>query len=153
MHPLAGKHAYVTGASRGIGKAVATELARLGARLTLAARDEDLLRQNAESLAAEHGVVAEVVKIDLQDTGSLTLPDAVDILVNNAGIAPSAPFEKHSLPDWQDTFSTNVTATFRLSQLALPHMREQGWGRIVNVASTAGPVSYTHLTLPTTSRV
>jgi short-subunit dehydrogenase len=93
---LAGKHAFVTGASRGIGQAIANELAKMGADITLAARDLERLQENANTIREQYEVKTSVLALDLQDDQAITevvkQTGPVDILINNAGVAPSAPF-------------------------------------------------------------
>ncbi len=148
--PLAGRHAFVTGGNRGIGAAIAGELARLGANLTLAARDEESLNQQREALSqAGHNAVS-FQTLDLRQPDSIAAAASaaaddlgpIAILVNNAGVAPSAPLAKADLQSWRDTFDTNVQSAFLLSQAAVPGMLELGFGRIVNIASTAGLRGY-----------
>lgn len=135
---LAGKVALVTGATRGIGRAVAEELARRGARLVLTGR-------SAEGLARVAGLGPEVEVVSLD----LTAPDAaetavttalnrwgrLDVLVNNAGVLFQGTAADCTDEDWDRTFALNVTALFRLSRAAVRVMRPQGGGTIVNVAS------------------
>ena len=149
---LSGRHAAVTGASRGIGAAVAGELARLGAAVTLIGRDEAALEQQRAALDAAGARVA-IRQLDLEQTDAIAPAfeqaaadlGAIDILVNNAGIAPSAPLEKLELAHWRQTFEINVTAPFVACQAVLGGMRQAGWGRIVNVASTAGLIGYPYV--------
>jgi len=146
---LAGKHAFVSGASRGIGAAIAGELAKLGATVTLAARDIERLQENAVSINQQHEVKTTALALDLQDDQAIAEvaneAGPIDILVNNAGVAPSAPFEKQSVDNWRETFDINVTATFQLTQAFLPGMRQKDCARIVNIASTAGLVGYPYV--------
>lgn len=136
--PLAGRHALVTGASRGIGAAIARRLAGEGARLTLLARDQDALRRMADELGAQ------ILVGDLAEGLPADLPDC-DILVNNAGIAPTAPYHKAARADWDRALALNVTAPFLLSQRLGPGMAARGFGRIVNIASTAGLTPYRYV--------
>jgi NAD(P)-dependent dehydrogenase (short-subunit alcohol dehydrogenase family) len=151
MLALQGRHAVVTGASRGIGAAIATRLAAQGATLTLIGRDRAALEQEAARLPA--GAQAQVAPCDI------TQPDAVaqvfdaaraalgpvSILVNNAGQAESAPFHKTSLAQWQRMLAVNLTGTFVCTHAALPDLMAAGAGRIVNVASTAGLRGYAYV--------
>lgn len=141
-NPLAGKHALVTGAGRGIGRAVALELARRGCALTLVARSEDALASVAAECDAAGALSSGVEPVDLCEPGELdelaeTLLPHVDVLVNNAGTAPSAALEKTDDDLWDATLELNLRVPFVLCRAALPHMAERGWGRVVNVASTA----------------
>lgn len=145
---LVDKHALVTGGSRGIGAAIARALAAHGARVTITGRDEKRLRQAASEMGAAH-VVAEVSQRDAV-TKALEAAEResgpVNILVNNAGEAASAPFLKTDEGLWRRMLAVNLDGAFFFSQAALPAMLEAGWGRIVNVASTAGLVGYAYVT-------
>ncbi len=151
--PLAGRHAVITGAGRGIGAAIALRLAELGARLTLMGRTEETLRARGAEIAAAHGADVAHRVVDVSDEGAVrgafeaaqAALGPATVLVNNAGIAPSAPFAKTDLKTWERTFAVNVTGAFLCSQSALPGMREAGWGRIVNIASTAGLTGYRYI--------
>ena len=142
---LDGRVALVTGASRGIGRATALELARAGAAVALAARNEHLLREVCESIAAS-GARACVVPADLAETGSAeTVADAcrtalgpVDVLVNNAGVSTREPLERLTDHEWRRVFQVNLDAAFMLSRALLPDMQRRRWGRIVNIASISG---------------
>lgn len=142
---LDGKVALVTGASRGIGAAIARELAGAGAKVALAGREEATLEEVARSLP--HESAALVLKADVAEVADLdrlvaTVVDrlgGVDILVNNAGFLPR-PKQIYSadLDEWQYVMNVNLRAPWYLSKLVHPRMRERGGGAIVNVASTSG---------------
>ncbi|WP_077000714.1 SDR family NAD(P)-dependent oxidoreductase [Variovorax sp. KK3] len=147
---LTGRHALVTGAARGIGAEIARTLAAEGAVLTLLGRDRASLLRVAESLTGSgHGVVAadvagpEAVAAAFAQARAERGP--VAILVNNAGAAESAPFLKTSTELWQRMLAVNLTGSFLCAQAALPGMLEAGWGRIVNIASTAGQKGYAYV--------
>lgn len=145
METLYGRHAIVTGASRGIGLAVAHRLAAQGARVTLMARDERALEGAARALGGAAGWQA----LDVTDPASVTRAfaraGAADILVNNAGQAASAPFGRTDGALWQRMLDANLTGAWRCIGAALPAMLDAGWGRIVNVASTAGLTGYRYV--------
>jgi NAD(P)-dependent dehydrogenase (short-subunit alcohol dehydrogenase family) len=145
MDTLKGKHAVVTGASRGIGLAIARRLAAEGARVTLMARDAAALEAAARRLG---GAVAWQV-VDVADPASVAeafaRAGAADILVNNAGQAASSAFVKTDAVMWQRMLDVNLTGAYHCIQAALPSMLEAGWGRIVNVASTAGLTGYRYV--------
>jgi NAD(P)-dependent dehydrogenase (short-subunit alcohol dehydrogenase family) len=145
MDALKGKHAVVTGASRGIGLAVARTLLAHGARVTLMARDAEALALAAAGL----GEGAAWQAVDISDEASVAVAfaraGAVDILVNNAGQAASAPFAKTDAALWQRMLDVNLTGAYHCTQAALPAMLDAGWGRIVNVASTAGLTGYRYV--------
>jgi NAD(P)-dependent dehydrogenase (short-subunit alcohol dehydrogenase family) len=140
---LKGKTAMVTGAGRGIGRAVAVELAAAGMAVALVARSEDQLAETAQQV--KHlGAAAVVVPADLADMSQLTRAiylatdqlGAVDVLINDAAmVGPLGPSASVDRTEWAATFSINVVAAAALSFAVLPAMVERGWGRIVNVSS------------------
>jgi NAD(P)-dependent dehydrogenase (short-subunit alcohol dehydrogenase family) len=145
---LDGKAAFVTGGGRGIGRAIALEFAREGARVFAVARSE----REVESVAAEiregrGGESASHSTCDVADPQSVArafdearefFGRGPDILVNNAGIAESAKFTDTSDEFWQRHIAVNLSGTFYCMRAALPAMVERGWGRVINVASIAG---------------
>ncbi|HEY7787778.1 MAG TPA: SDR family oxidoreductase [Casimicrobiaceae bacterium] len=142
---LAGRHALVTGASRGIGAAVAAGLAATGARLTLLARDATRLQALAAGLRASGAevqhVIADVTDGDQVDSAFATARAAfgpLDVLINNAGAARAASFVRTDMTLWAEMLEVNLTAAYRCTQAAVPDMLARKWGRVVNVASTAG---------------
>jgi len=141
---LSGKRALVTGAGRGLGRALAVGLAEAGADLVICARRSEDLRQTAE-MAGAHGVPVTVVPADVTvEADVLALRDAagpVDILVNNAGKSFWDPWQEVSLDDFRKAFALNLDAPFRLIQLFAPPMMERGWGRIINIASVYGSIA------------
>ncbi len=145
METLQGKHAVVTGASRGIGLASARTLRAHGARVTLMARDAGPL----ERAAAELGGDAAWQTVDVTDAegvaAAFARAGAVDILVNNAGQAAAAPFGRTDAALWQRMLDANLTGAYHCIQAALPDMLDAGWGRVVNVASTAGLTGYRYV--------
>ncbi len=147
--PLRERHALVTGAARGIGAAIARGLAADGALVTLLGRQAEPLQALAAELAgAVQCVVADVgepAQVQAAFEKARERFGGVDILVNNAGQAGSAPFTKTSLELWQRMLQVNLTGSFLCTQAALPHMLEAGWGRIVNIASTAGLRGYAYV--------
>jgi NAD(P)-dependent dehydrogenase (short-subunit alcohol dehydrogenase family) len=145
MNTLAGKHAVVTGASRGIGLAIARSLLAQGTRVTLMAREAAGLDAAARELAG--GVAWQT--LDVTDPASVAAAferaGAVDILVNNAGQASSSPFTRLDADSWQRMLDVNLSGAYHCIQAALPSMLDAGWGRIVNVASTAGLTGYRYV--------
>ncbi len=148
MSDLGGRHALITGGGSGIGFAAAHALAARGAKLSLLGRGGEKLRR-----AAAQFVDAAVLIADVTDEASVTAAflrahgahGPVHILVNNAGIAPSAPFQATDLALWNQTLAANLTGAFLCTRAALPDMLGAGWGRIVNVASTAGLKGYAYV--------
>ena len=148
---LQNRHALVTGAARGIGAAIAQTLAREGVALTLLGRDRAALQVLADALPP--GTRHCEVSADVADAAAVAKAfDAaraalgpVSILINNAGQAESAPFLKTSAELWQRMVAVNLNGTFICSQAVLPDMLQLGWGRIVNIASTAGIKGYAYV--------
>jgi len=143
MFDLTGKRALVTGASGGIGGAVARALHEAGAAVALSGTREAPLRELADSLAER----AAVVTADLSDAASVeALPKAaaealggpIDILVNNAGITRDNLFMRMSDEEWAKVLEVNLTSAFRLSRAMLRGMMKARWGRIVTVTSVVG---------------
>ncbi len=141
---LSGKHALVCGASEGIGRAAAVELAQLGASVTLLARRADVLGEIAAALPRVHGQSHGCLAADLADTDALRGAVAalaarapVHILINNTGGPPGGPAHGASIDAYLDAFRKHLLANQTLVQALLPGMRAARWGRIVNVISTS----------------
>ncbi len=141
---LRGKHALVCGASEGIGRATAHELASLGARVTLLARREEALRAALADLPTPHGQAHGIVAADVAQgdalgraVAALAADAPVHILVNNTGGPPGGPAHAAGIDAYLDAFNKHLVANQRLLQAVLPGMRAAGWGRIVNVISTS----------------
>ena len=142
MFALTGKKALVTGASGGIGGAIAGALHAQGATLTLAGRNKEAL----ESLAGELGDRTHVITGDLGDADSADAMlaaaakgmDGIDILVNNAGLTRDNLAMRIKDEDWQQVINVNLTASFRLSRAVLRGMMKTRWGRIINITSIVG---------------
>ncbi len=144
---LAGRTAVVTGASKGLGKAIASALAGEGARVALVARDIDSLQTAAAGIP---GAVAfpvdlteeaQVLAFEREVVGAF---GRIDILVNNAGINLRKPIQDFTLAEWRSVMDTNVTAAFLMCRSFVPQMKAAGYGRIVSVASTMAHVSLPH---------
>lgn len=143
-HRLAGLHAVVTGASRGIGAVVAAALAAEGVQVSLLGRDEGALRRVVEELGADARALA--ITTDVTDSRSVqnAFTEArgrfgpVQVLINNAGQAASAKFTETDEALWNRLIAVNLNGTFLCSRQAVPDMLQAGFGRIVNVASVAG---------------
>ncbi len=142
MSFLAGKKALVTGGGRGIGRTIATCLARDGARVAVLGRTEAEINDVATQINGE------AVVLDVADRTALqTLQSRlghIDILVNNAGIAESAAFERTTDEMWDRMFAINVSSAFFLCRTFAPPMVENKWGRIINIASNAGLTGYAY---------
>jgi NAD(P)-dependent dehydrogenase (short-subunit alcohol dehydrogenase family) len=143
MGELAGRHALVTGGARGIGLAIARALIGAGARVTISGRDRAALARTALEIGAQS------VQMDVTDPDAVRaafdLVGPLDILVNNAGQAASSPFGKTDAALWQRMLDVNLSGPFYCTQAALPAMLERRWGRIVNVASSAGLTGYRYV--------
>ncbi len=145
MLRLDGRTALVTGASQGIGEAVARRLAQQGARVVLAARSEDKLRALSDEIAAAGGAALPHA-LDLADSAGAAarvkeLPEAwsaIDILVNNAGITADNLLARMSLEDWERVLRTNLTGAYVLSREVLRGMMRRRWGRIISISSVVG---------------
>ena len=140
---LSGKTAIITGSNSGIGLGVARELARAGVDVVLNSftdRDED--HELAKGIGKEFGVKARYIKADMSkgDECRALIEQAggCDILVNNAGIQHVAPIDEFPVEKWDAIIAINLTSAFHTTAAALPGMRENGWGRIINVASAHG---------------
>ncbi len=152
--PLAGRHAVVTGGGRGLGVGIAAALAARGAAVSVLGRTAQTLEATAAKLAQAHGVATGAAVADIADAASITAAinaciDArgrVDILVNNAGIAPSAPFLKSDTALWQQVLDVDLMGAVHATRAVLPGMLEAGWGRVVNIASTAGLTGMAYVT-------
>lgn len=142
---LTGKVALVTGGSRGIGRAVVLALAEEGADIAVNYRtrkqDADQVRSQVEAIGrravavrADVAVASEVARMVASVEGAL---GAVTILVNNAGIVRPQAFEDIAETDWDQILDVNLKSAFLVTQAVLPRMRAAGWGRIINVSSTA----------------
>jgi NAD(P)-dependent dehydrogenase (short-subunit alcohol dehydrogenase family) len=141
---LAGLHALVTGASRGIGAVIAAALVAEGVRVSLVGRDEGTLRRVSQELGGEARALA--ITTDVTDSQSVQKAftqargsfGPVQLLINNAGQAASAKFTDTDEALWSRLFAVNLHGTYLCCRQAVPDMLQAGFGRIVNVASIAG---------------
>ena len=141
---LGGRHALVCGASEGIGRATAIELAALGARVTVLARREAALREVVAALPGGEHRGHGLLVADMADTAALgaavaalAAADPVQVLVNNTGGPPGGPAHAAAVDDYLDAFRRHLLAGQVLVQALLPGMRAAHWGRIVNIVSTS----------------
>jgi 3-oxoacyl-[acyl-carrier protein] reductase len=145
MADLQGRIALVTGASQGIGRACALELARGGATVALAARNETKLAEVAAEIEAAGGQAA-AFRLDVSSEESIKAGakavlerfGKVEILVNNAGITRDGLMMMMKRADWDDVLGTNLTGAFLLTQAVLRPMLKNRWGRIINISSVVG---------------
>jgi len=146
---LKGRACVVTGASRGIGRETARLLCAEGANVLLVARNEERLAaatEEARAAGTESGGQAEALRLDVtdDDAGKRMVEVAeerfgsLDVLVNNAGAAQWRDLDEVPDEDWRAQYELNVMAPLRAMRVAAPPMAERGWGRVVNVCSTAG---------------
>lgn len=143
---MSNKTALVTGASSGIGAVLASKLAEAGHDVVLVARNVDKLTALSRELAARHGVSAVVIAADLAEPSAaqsvfeqvVSQGSTVDILVNDAGFASSGPFLDKPLAAELEMIQVNIQSLVAFSHLFARGMRERGFGRILNIASTAG---------------
>jgi NAD(P)-dependent dehydrogenase (short-subunit alcohol dehydrogenase family) len=150
--PLSGRHALVTGGARGIGEAIARALLEQDARVTILGRDASALAQTVAALGTSGTI--DSVRADVTDADAVArafvaaraASGPISILINNAGAAESAPFRKTDAALWRRMMAVNLDGTFHCIREALPAMTEARWGRIVNVASTAGLVGHRYVT-------
>jgi 3-oxoacyl-[acyl-carrier protein] reductase len=142
---LSNKTALVCGASQGLGLAVATELALLGANVIAASRNEEKLKAAVQQLDTSKGQQHTYVAIDLSKPKAvrqvispfLTNNNVIHILVNNAGGPPSVPMIETEAAEIEKAFLTHVISSHLLAQLVVPGMRKAGFGRIINIVSTS----------------
>lgn len=143
---LEGKVALVTGGSKGIGAAVAKALAGSGANVVICSRNADEIHRVAQGLDAEASASVTGVSCDMRRyeevrrlvTDTVTQHGRLDILINNAGIGGFTPIDEITPERWQQVIETNLNGAFYASHEAIPHMREQGAGWIINIGSLAG---------------
>ena len=160
MKELDGRVAVITGASRGLGKAIAVSLASAGARVALVARNPTALESAAEEVrasGAEAAVFPADISVEIEvlrlEREILCRFGCVDILVNNAGMNIRKAIEEFSLEEWNRVLATNTTGPFLMCRAFVPHMKGRGHGRIINVASIMSHVSIPGRTAYSASKV
>lgn len=143
---LTNKTAIVTAASRGLGKAIATELAREGAHVFLSSRNEQTLHQTVENIKTKtNNPQVSYVTCDLTKKSdiehlvdeALKSTGRIDVLINNSGGPPAGEFLAMTDQDWQNAFELNLLSYVRLMRAVIPHMQKNGFGRIVSNTSSS----------------
>jgi NAD(P)-dependent dehydrogenase (short-subunit alcohol dehydrogenase family) len=145
---LSGRTALITGASKGLGKAMALALGEAGARLALASRDMAQLEETARA-ARELGAEAECFRVDVTNEAQVRQLEkdviarfgTVNILINNAGVNIRRPVTDFTLDEWNTVLDTNLTSVFLMSRSFVPYMKGQNYGRIINMTSIMSWVS------------
>lgn len=140
-----GRTALVTGGSRGIGQAAAVALAKLGLRVLIVYRSQERMAREVVAQIEATGGEAAVYRCDVSQAEAvrqladevLTRYAAVDVLVNNAGITRPQALDEITEQDWDELIRVNLKSVFLVTQAFVPRMREQGWGRIINLSSAA----------------
>ena len=153
-YDFSGKSIVITGGSRGLGLVLARELAAQGAKLTLVARDEQELHRAVDDLQGRYPVVEVLpapgdvrVRFEAERAIAMALErfGTVDVLINNAGVIQVGPIDHMKVSDYEDAMQTHFWGPLHTMLAALPHMRRQGGGRIVNVSSIGGKIGVPHL--------
>jgi NAD(P)-dependent dehydrogenase (short-subunit alcohol dehydrogenase family) len=149
---FAGKSVLIFGGSRGLGLVIARELSAEGARVTLAARDDDELERAQDDLSAR-GRAPSIVRCDIRERADVDAAilhviaehGLIDVLINDAGVIEVGPIDHMSVADFEDALSTHFWGPLFSILAALPHMRQHGAKRIVNVSSIGGKIAIPHL--------
>jgi NAD(P)-dependent dehydrogenase (short-subunit alcohol dehydrogenase family) len=156
---LKGRVAVVTGSSRGLGKAMAVALADEGARVALVSRSENDLEHVADEIAGAGGEAAVFVtdvaseqQVRKTATRIIARFGTVNILINNAGLAVRKPVTELAADEWRAVMETNVSSAFLMCHTLVPYMKGQGYGRILNIASTMASVSLPNRTAYSASK-
>lgn len=150
---LSGRHALITGGSRGIGLACAERLASMGASLSLVARDVEVLNARAAELSERHGVAVRGYQADALSRSSLAAAASqahadlgpVHVLVNNVGGTTAAPFHKIDDEAWDQALALNLSSVFATTRAVIGDMKKQDFGRVITIASTAAQRGYAYV--------
>ena len=144
---LKNKNAIVCASSQGLGKAAAIDLAKEGVNLAICSRNQEKIDKAKEEilLKTDHNIKVIALKADLDSLEDIQIflqeveqsLGVVDILVNNTGGPPPSTFEQISDEDWQNAFNSTMMSAIRLSRAMIPKMKENGWGRIINISSVS----------------
>ncbi|MDA0348482.1 MAG: SDR family oxidoreductase [Verrucomicrobia bacterium] len=159
MHSLKNKVAVITGASSGIGAAIAKVFAAEGVQVVLAARSKEKI-ENLASEINESGGIAKAVETDVTDEAAVInlfesvgkYFDSLDILINNAGIGMGGPIEELTFETWRKVLSVNLDGAFLCAREAFRIMKPQGRGRIINIGSVSAKMPRVHSAPYTTSK-
>ncbi len=146
MTPI--RHIVITGGGSGIGRAIADCLAGVNTRITLMGRRLDVLTAVASTLPNTQGISCDVTdesSVEAAFTDAVSRFGAVDILINNAGAAPTAAFHKLTSQQWREIMALNLDGVFHCTRQVIENMRDRGWGRIINIASTAALTGYSYV--------
>ena len=143
---MTGKNAVITGSSRGIGRAIAEELAKRGANIIIADKNGELANAAAEDIANTYAIKTAAVKMDVSDTTSVKMMvdtaigefGQIDILVNNAGVTRDNLIMRISEEDWDLVLNVNLKGAFNCSKAVIRPMMKKRYGRIVNISSVSG---------------
>lgn len=146
--PLTGRTALITGASKGLGKAMALALADAGARLILISRDQEKLAASVNAIRQKGGQ-ADLFVADVTDEARIrdlerevvAKSGHIDILINNAGVNNRKPITEFTLAEWRQVLDTNLTSAFLMCRSFVPHMKGRGYGRILNMTSIMSHVA------------
>jgi NAD(P)-dependent dehydrogenase (short-subunit alcohol dehydrogenase family) len=153
-YSFSGRSVIITGGSRGLGLVLARQLAAEGAHLTLLARDAHELERAVQNIHAQHpGAIVTTIQADVGHRDDVERAVAetieqrgrIDVVINNAGIIQVGPLGNMKLSDYEDAMRVHFWGPLFLTQAALPHLRRQGGGRIVNISSIGGRISVPHL--------
>ena len=154
---IAGRHAIVCAASKGLGRACATSLAREGVSLTISARTKADIEKTAEEIRATHGVAVTAVAADVTTpegrAAILVASPKADILVNNAGGPPRGDFRSFAAEQWLAAVNDNMVAAIELIRVLIDGMIERRFGRIVNITSSTVKSPIADLSLSTAARL
>ncbi len=150
MNNLKGKYALITGATSGIGKECAKELAKMGVNLILTGRREERLKEIKEEISKEFNLNAETLLLDVTNNDEvkkaltpLTQNFKIDILINNAGLALGIEkIDEGDIDNWEKMIDTNIKGLLYVSRVIIPHMRKNDSGHIINLGSIAGEMTY-----------
>jgi len=154
------KVAFVTASSKGLGKAVASQLSKEGAKVVICARNKEHLARTRDEIIYRTGGVVKIIPADVTNNEQITKAineivqefGTLDILVCNAGGPPAGMFEDFAIDDYRKALELNLLSTVTLCYEVIPHMKKQHWGRIINITSVSVKQPIDNLILSNTSR-